>query len=87
MEKAKNVLLYVDDERVNLELFRINFAKDYDVKIALSAKEGHSIIKENKVDVIISDLRMPEKNGFEFIKEIKRENPGKICNILSAFLY
>lgn len=85
-ETEKNAVLYVDDEKVNLELFRLNFAKDYDVKIALSAKEGFSIIKESNIDVIISDLRMPVMNGIEFIKKIKQEYPDKICIILSAFI-
>ncbi len=85
-DTEKNTVLYVDDEKVNLELFRLNFAKDYDVKIALSAKEGFSIIKENNIDVIISDLRMPVMNGLEFIKKIKNEYPDKICIILSAFI-
>jgi CheY-like chemotaxis protein len=86
MEMEKKILLYVDDERVNLELFRLNFSKEYDVRIALSANEGLSILREHNIDVIISDLRMPEMNGFEFIKEIKKDNPGKICIILSAYL-
>lgn len=64
----------------------MNFAREYDVKIALSAKEGFSIIKENNINVIISDLRMPVMNGIEFIKKIKQEYPDKICIILSAFL-
>jgi response regulator RpfG family c-di-GMP phosphodiesterase len=85
-ETEKNTVLYVDDEKVNLELFRLNFAKDYDVKIATSAKEGFSIINENDIDVIISDLRMPVMNGIEFIKQIKEKYPDKICIILSAFI-
>lgn len=85
-DTEKNTVLYVDDEKVNLELFRLNFARDYDVKIALSAKEGYSIMKENNIDVIISDLRMPVMNGIEFIKKIKQEYPDKICIILSAFI-
>lgn len=86
VEIEKNTVLYVDDEKVNLELFRLNFARDYDVKIALSAKEGFSIMEENNINVIISDLRMPVMNGIEFIKKIKQEYPDKICIILSAFL-
>lgn len=78
-------VLYVDDEPVNLELFKAHFKKDYEVKTALSAKEGLSIIHEGNIDVIVTDLKMPETNGMEFIEQIKKEDPNKVCILLTAY--
>lgn len=85
MSEKKSVL-YVDDERINLELFRINFKDIYNVVIADSALRGLEIIHSQKINVIVSDLKMPGMNGIEFIERIKHTNPEKICIILTAFI-
>lgn len=85
MQDLKNIL-YVDDERINLELFRLNFKNDYNVFIADSAKKGLEILEQQEINVIVSDLKMPEMNGIEFIEKIKTENPHKICILLTAFI-
>jgi len=82
----KKNILYVDDERINLELFRINFKDNYNVVIADSAKQGLSLLKEQDIKVIISDLKMPEMNGIEFIEKIKSETPEKVCILLTAYI-
>ena len=60
-----------------MELFRLNFEKEYTVFTALSALEGLEIVKEEDVNIIISDLKMPVMNGMEFIEEIKSFAPEK----------
>lgn len=82
----KDTILYVDDEEINLLLFQANFEDDYNVILASSAIEGLSIVKNNPhINVIVSDIKMPEMNGFEFIRKIKTDYPDKVCIILSAF--
>ncbi len=85
METKKNII-YVDDEPINLELFKINFKHDYQVSTALSAVEGLKIIEEQNIMVVISDLRMPEMNGLEFIEHIKGRWPHKVCMLLTAYI-
>lgn len=83
----KETILYVDDEEINLELFIANFEDDYNVLTAKSAKEGLELIKtHSNINIIVSDVKMPEMNGFEFIKRIKLFAPDKVCIVLSAFL-
>ena len=81
----KRSILYVDDEPINVELFRLNFEKDYNVFTALSAIEGLELMKDESINVIISDLKMPVMNGMEFIEQIKHASPEKICLILTAY--
>ena len=79
-------ILYVDDEEINLDLFQWTFKKHFDVTTALSAKEALEILKENDIPVVITDFKMPEMNGIQFIEAIKKENPDKICIILTGFI-
>jgi response regulator RpfG family c-di-GMP phosphodiesterase len=85
-EMSKKSILYVDDELINLELFKINFEDDFDVIIAESGKQGLEELKNNEnINVIISDLKMPIMNGLEFISIIKAQTPEKICIMLTAY--
>ncbi|NOZ47602.1 MAG: response regulator [Chlorobi bacterium] len=63
-------VLYVDDELVNLELFKSIFHREYNVYTALSAKEGLEILKGHKIDLIVTDERMPLMSGVEFLAKI-----------------
>lgn len=80
-------ILYVDDEAINLELLQLTFKNELDVLTALSASEGLDILAQNPdIHVIISDLKMPDMNGLEFIKEVKRRDETKVCMLLTAYL-
>jgi response regulator RpfG family c-di-GMP phosphodiesterase len=78
-------ILYIDDENINLELFRMNFENDFDVEIAESGKEGIRIAIEKNIQVVVSDLKMPEMNGIEMIDQLKSLSPGTVCILLSAY--
>lgn len=80
-------ILYVDDEVINLELLQLTFMDDFKVITALSAREGlDQLEKDPDIHVVISDLKMPEMNGLDFIKVVKNQDPGKICMILTGFM-
>jgi len=79
-------ILYVDDEELNLQLFEINFQKDYEVFIADNGYNGLKILEKNPdTMVIISDMKMPKMNGLEFIKTAKEKFPEKKYFILTGF--
>jgi response regulator RpfG family c-di-GMP phosphodiesterase len=80
-------ILYVDDEEINLELFELTFMNDFQVITAESAEEGLKLLKGNPdIHVVISDLKMPVMNGLDFIKEVKRNSPEKVCMLLTGFM-
>jgi DNA-binding NtrC family response regulator len=82
----KTNLLYVDDEVINLKLFEYNFKKKYLVTTALSAKAGMEILNNNpEIKIVISDMKMPEINGLEFIKIAKDKFPSINFFILTGF--
>ncbi len=79
-------ILYVDDEQINLDLFRLTFRKKYEVVIALSGREGIEYVKSDRdIAMVFSDMKMPSMNGLEFISEVKNINPELPCAILSGY--
>ena len=82
--KVVNVL-YVDDEVVNLKAFQANFRRLFNVYIARSAMEGNKILQENLIHVVLSDQRMPEITGVEFLTSVKATYPNTIRILITAF--
>lgn len=67
---GKKTILYVDDESLNLLLFKMNFEKNYHVITCESGTEGLNILRNNEgIDIVISDMKMPRMNGVEFISQ------------------
>ncbi|NOQ26159.1 MAG: response regulator [Bacteroidales bacterium] len=84
--KQKYTILYVDDEPINLHLFNLHLKKQYNIFTALSGKVGLEILKNNiEINVVVSDMKMPEMNGIEFIKIAKSNFPNLYYFILTGF--
>lgn len=82
----KPKILYVDDEPLNLMLFRANLSKKYEVFTAESGVAGLQILKNNSdICCVISDMRMPNMSGIEFIKASAKILPNISYFILSGF--
>jgi two-component system response regulator HupR/HoxA len=80
-------VLYVDDEEINLELLQLTFMDELDVLTATSAREGLEILEVYpEIHVIISDLKMPQMNGLDFIKEVKKRKSDRVCMLLTGFM-
>ena len=70
--KAEKKSLLVDDDTDVVEGARMVLEKsDFEVVTASSGKECLEIIKEERPDLIILDIMMPKKSGFEVCKELK----------------
>jgi len=78
-------ILYVDDEEHNLISFAATFRKEYNILTAKSGKEGVDILHNNEVNLIITDQRMPEMTGIQFLEKIIPEYPDMIRMILTGF--
>jgi signal transduction histidine kinase len=77
MENSKKfTILYVDDEVSNLNIFRNTFRREYNVLTAASAAEGLEILKNQSVDLILTDQRMPDMDGISFLKQTISQFPG-----------
>ena len=69
-------ILIIDDEELIRKMLRKLFKKNgYDVMEAHNGNQGIKLFKDYDPDLIITDLIMPEKEGLETIKKIKKLNP------------
>jgi len=69
---AKEKILVIDDEQELLDLLKMSLElEDYEVVTALDGDEGLIKFKEHSPDLIICDIIMPKKDGYEVLKEIK----------------
>ena len=73
--ESKAQILYVDDEPNNLFAFKSVFRRTYSVLTASGGAEAWSLIKDNKIDLVLSDHRMPEMTGVELCKYIMNQFP------------
>ena len=79
-------VLYVDDEFINLTLFKANFKKYYNIITVSSGQKALEELDNNKnISVVVSDNRMPNMSGIEFICEAKKCYPQLSCYLLSGF--
>lgn len=87
-EMKKGNILVVDDERIILTAFKIELEDaDYSVKTALSGFEALEFIKQEHFDIVYTDLIMPEMNGTQLCREVKRISPDTEVVLFSGNPY
>ena len=73
MKEKKKQILVVDDEPSWLKSMAIMLRKEgYQVKEAQSAAEALTLLIKYRPDLIVSDLTMPDMNGFDLVDNLKR---------------
>jgi DNA-binding NtrC family response regulator len=76
MQLRKENILIVDDDVNILELLQRHLQSwNYHVFKAISVKEAVSILRDASIDLLITDLKMPEIDGFELIKFVSEHYP------------
>jgi two-component system response regulator PilR (NtrC family) len=79
-------VLVVDDERSMRELLSIVLRRDgYDVLIAEDGAAAVALLKRERVDILITDIRMPHMNGVDLLREAKRIAPDIVSIVMTAF--
>lgn len=66
-----NSVLVVEDNEELLELMTKLLNRDYNVFTAMNGKEGVAVLENEDIDLIVSDVMMPEMDGIEFCKYVK----------------
>ncbi|HQE12333.1 MAG TPA: response regulator [Flavipsychrobacter sp.] len=78
-------ILYVDDEVNNLISFKATFRLKFKIFTAESGKEAIKILDENDIHIIITDQRMPEMTGVEFLVSILEKHPDPMRILLTGY--
>lgn len=85
-ENSPAELLFVDDEpNVLKALRRLFHSENYVIHLASGGAEGLSILRQQPVDLIISDMRMPEMSGAEFLAHAYEQWPETIRILLTGY--
>lgn len=84
----KHTILLVDDEVNNLQLLRRTLRHDYNIMTASNGKEALEIVEHHgkEISLIVSDQKMPEMQGTEFLKQVSNEYPDIIKILLTGHL-
>lgn len=73
-ELRKARILIVDDEQHIQDMLSRNFRfEGYDVKTAGNGEEALEILRNHRIEVVISDIRMPVMDGIELLKRIHKD--------------
>ncbi len=83
--KEKVHLLIVDDEVANLQKLQRTFMDRYEVHQAQSGQEALSILGKYPVDAIITDQKMPNMTGIEFLEASQKEYPNLVRIVLTGY--
>lgn len=79
-------ILFVDDEaNILSSLKRLFRPQGYTILTASSGKEGLEILQTNEVDLILSDMRMPEMDGAEFLAQAAEQWPDTVRILLTGY--
>ena len=80
-------VLFVDDESSVLNIIRDTlFQTDFELITAQSAREAIELIEQEHIDLIISDIRMPEIDGVQLLETVKEKWPSIIRVMLCAYV-
>ena len=82
--KKKKILVVDDEQDVRETLESVLSKLDYDPIVAPGGKEALELIKKNNVDIVLSDLYMPEMDGIELLKRVKTENRNIVFLMITA---
>jgi DNA-binding NtrC family response regulator len=84
---SKKRILVVDDEKnIRLTVQHSLIAADYEVDTASNGLEGLEQFRKNHYDLILMDLRMPQINGIEMLREIREHDQKAAAIVITAYL-
>lgn len=81
----KKILIVDDEVQILKALSRIFVETDYEIYTADNSKEALQLLENTKIDMVISDMRMPDLDGYKLLSFIKEKYPKIIRIILSGY--
>ena len=85
MSGKKIDILYVDDEENNLISFKATFRMQFNVHTAISAEEAMKVLGKKPIEIIITDQRMPNMTGIEFLEQVLQKYPDPVRILLTGY--
>jgi two-component system, OmpR family, response regulator VanR len=83
--KNLNLLYIEDEENIRINIKKVLLLLCENVFDASDTKEADLIFQNQRIDIIISDINLPNTNGIEFIKELRKKDKTIPVILLSAY--
>jgi response regulator RpfG family c-di-GMP phosphodiesterase len=83
--KAPTILCVDDEPNILSSLRRLFRAKDYQVRTAESGQAGLALLETEAIDLVISDMRMPEMDGVQFLAQVRVRSPDTVRLLLTGY--
>lgn len=87
LNSKRPIILIAEDEESNYLLLKTILQKHCDLLRAKTGKEALALFKENTVDLIMLDIKMPEMTGIEALKEIRKLSTDIPIVMQSAYVF
>jgi len=84
MSEERHILVVDDEEEVRDTLYHVLKSLDYRPHVAASGQDALAILKREKIDVVLSDLYMPEMDGIELLKKVRQEDSKVVFLMITA---
>ncbi|MFZ9739113.1 MAG: response regulator transcription factor [Prochlorotrichaceae cyanobacterium] len=78
----KKILIADDDTTLRTALVRYLTKRGFEVWEAASGQEAFNLFQQDTPDLIVSDVMMPEMDGFEFCRQLRRSRKGQLIPLL-----
>jgi two-component system response regulator HupR/HoxA len=83
--ETRTILFVDDEENILTSLKRGLLDEPYNLLFATSGKKALEILEKNEVHVIVTDMRMPEMSGLQFLRIVKDKYPHIVRLVLSGY--
>jgi DNA-binding NtrC family response regulator len=84
-ELAKRILIVDDEENTRLGLSKLLSRDGFVVDLAANGTEALDVLRRQRVNLVISDINMPDMNGIAFLREISRRFPSTNVIMITAY--
>jgi two-component system response regulator PilR (NtrC family) len=79
-------ILIIDDEKSLLDLLSVVFKKEgYGVKTSLSASRAFELLEKDDIDLVVTDIKMPQTNGMDVLKFVRENRPEVPVVMITAY--
>jgi DNA-binding NtrC family response regulator len=84
-ETTKRILIVDDEENARIGLSKLLTQEGFEVGSAANGNEALDYLCQKKVNLVISDINMPDMNGLVFLRELSRKFPSTHVIMITAY--
>ena len=84
-ESVKRILVVDDEENTRIGLSKLLSQEGFEVESAANGNDALDLLGQHKVNLVISDINMPNMNGLVFLRELSRKFPSTSVIMITAY--